>query len=438
MKNWAGNHEFQAGRWHFPQSTEEVQALVARCEKVRVAGTRHSFNDIADCAGADLISLKHLDRVLGFDLTDPASPSVTVEAGMTYGQLCPILDREGFALHNLASLPHISVAGACATATHGSGSRNANLATAVVGMQIVDGRGKRVDVSRAKQGEKFNGMVVALGGLGAVTAITLRLERRFDVRQEIYRNLPWEQLQRHFDAIMDSAYSVSLFTDWQGPAINQVWLKHRVDHDDGRRAGNERTFYDATPATGPMHPIDNHPADDCTEQMGIVGPWHERLPHFRNDRTPSSGRELQAEYFVPRERAVEALEQINAMRHDIAPLLQVSEIRAIGGDELWMSPCYQAPSVGIHFTWKLEPAAVMAVLGEIEAQLAPLGAYPHWGKLFSVPSDRLAQLYGERFSRFRELLEFHDPKRKFCNAYLARCGFSGKPAKRPKKRREGR
>lgn len=442
MKNWARNHDFKASRLHFPRSTEEVQALVTGCDEVRVLGTRHSFNDIADCAGADLISMKHLDRVLKIDRTDELHPTVTVEAGMTYGQLCPILDREGYALHNLASLPHISVAGACATATHGSGSRNANLASAVVGMQMVDGCGKLIEVSLAKQGETFNGMVVALGGLGAVTTITLKLEPRFDVEQNVYLNLPREQLNRHFDKIMDCAYSVSLFTDWRGPTINQVWVKHRVDDKD--RAGPDASaaqdlkIYGAKDAPKNMHPIAKLSAKNCTRQRGRVGPWHNRLPHFRLDHTPSSGKELQAEYFVARDRALEALAAIEAMAHEIVPLLQISEVRMIAKDELWMSPCYGAPRVGIHFTWDQNYPAVMDLLGKIEEKLVPLGACPHWGKLFSMESDTLARLYGDRLTRFRKLLALHDPEGKFCNAYLKRYGLSNALKKRSQKPPKGR
>ena len=409
--NWAGNYTYLATRLHQPKTVEQLHELVSRADKLKALGTRHSFNDIAD-SSEDLISLEHFDQVVALDRE---RHTVIVEAGIRYGQLCEWLHREGFALHNLASLPHISVAGACATGTHGSGDRNGNLATAVSAIEIVTGDGELITLSKERQQEQFHGAVVGLGGLGVVTRLTLDIIPTFEMRQDVYENLPLAQLEEHFDALVSSAYSISLFTDWQSETFNQVWLKSHVP--DGVSLEAEPGLFGATPATKPLHPIASLSAENCTEQMGIRGPWHERLPHFRMDFTPSSGEELQTEYFVPRQHAFEALSVINQLREHIAPLLQISEVRTIAADNLWMSPCYQRACISIHFTWKKNWPAVRNVLPLIEDGLAPFDARPHWGKLFTMHPRHVQSLY-EKLPEFQKLLQRYDPQGKFRNAFL--------------------
>jgi xylitol oxidase len=389
-----------------------------RSQRVKVLGTRHSFNGVADTAG-DLVSLRRFDRILALD-RDPRHPTVTIEAGVRYGELCRYLNSAGYALHNLASLPHISVAGACATATHGSGDRNGNLATAVAAMELVTADGEVRSVSRASAGDAFDGTVVHLGGLGVVTKLTLNVVPAFDVAQEVYLGLPVAPLAAHFETIMSGGYSVSLFTDWTGEAINQVWVKRRAA--DAVSSTSGPASFGATPAARDLHPIASILAINCTPQMGVPGPWHERLPHFRLEFTPSSGEELQSEYFVPRHHAVAALRAIGGLRDRVAPLLQISEVRAIAADELWMSPCYRQPCVAIHFTWKKDWTGVSALLPTIEATLSPFGARPHWGKLFTMTAAQLQPRY-ERLADFRRLIAQYDPRGKFRNAFLDRCLF---------------
>jgi xylitol oxidase len=411
QSNWAGNYTYSAARLHRPETLEQVQELVRHSSKLKVLGSRHSFNDIAD-SPEDLISLERLDRVLSIDAT---RRTVTAEGGIKYGQLCRQLDRAGFALHNLASLPHISVAGACATATHGSGDGNGNLATALAALEIVTGDGEVTVVSREQHGDQFQGLPVGLGGLGVVTKLTLDIVPRFDIGQDVYENLPLAQLEDHFDQIVSSAYSVSLFTDWRDSRFTQVWLKRRVA--DGAASTVEPTLFGATLAPRPLHPIGSLSAENCTEQMGIHGPWHERLPHFRMDFTPSSGEELQTEYMLPRQHAIAAFRAIDRLGEQMAPLLLVSEVRTIAADNLWMSPCYQQPCVAIHFTWKQEWPAVRQLLPLIEEQLAPFDARPHWGKLFTMPPARLQSLY-HKLPDFQQLLRSYDPQGKFRNPFL--------------------
>jgi xylitol oxidase len=411
LSNWAGNYTFSAARVHYPETVAQVQELVARCNKLRVLGSRHSFNGIADST-EDLISLQRFDRAV---TCDHERRTVTVDGGITYGQLCRPLHQEGYALHNLASLPHISVAGACATATHGSGDGNGNLASAVAALELVTADGEVVALSREQHGDQFQGAVVGLGGLGVVTQLTLEIAPAFAMQQEVYENLPLAQLEDRFEEIASSAYSVSLFTDWRDDRVNQVWLKRRLA--DGAALAVAPTFFEATLAPGERHPIAELPAEPCTAQMGVPGAWYERLPHFRIDNVPSSGEELQSEYFVPRTHAVAALRAVDRLRERIAPLLQISEVRTIAADNLWMSPCYQQACVAIHFTWKKDWPAVKELLPLLEEQLAPFDARPHWGKLFTIPPARLQALYA-RLPEFQQLLRSYDPQGKFRNAFL--------------------
>jgi alditol oxidase len=410
-RNWAGNLTYSAPRLHRPETVAQLQELVAGCNKLKVLGSRHSFNGIADTT-EDHVSLERLEEVVQID---HERRRVTVGAGIRYGELCRHLHRAGYALHNLASLPHISVAGACATATHGSGERHGNLATAVSALELVTADGQAMVRSREEHGDVFHGMVVGLGGLGVVTKLTLEVEPAFEMRQEVYEGLPLAQLDEHFDVIMASAYSVSLFTDWRGPRVNQVWLKHRVSEAAGITPESE--LFGARPATARRHPIDGISAENCTEQLGIPGPWYDRLPHFRLDHTPSSGEELQSEYFVAREHARAAIAAIDRIRDQVAPLLQISEVRTIAADELWMSPCYKQASVAIHFTWIQDWSAVSQLLPLIEEALAPFDGRPHWGKLFTMSPTRLQALY-KRLPDFQKLLRSYDPQGKFRNAFL--------------------
>jgi len=412
LKNWAGNLTYSTTKVFEPKTVEEVQEIIKRCHKLRALGTRHCFNRIAD-SEANLISSRNLN---GISPIDAAARSVTVGSGIRYGEICKYLHERGFAIHNLASLPHISVAGACATATHGSGIANGNLATPVSALEFVTGKGEVVTLSREQDAETFHGAVVGLGSLGVVTRITLDLLPAFSMRQNVYLNLPMQQLENHFDEIMSSGYSVSLFTDWQTPSINQVWIKSVVKEGESFSAASE--FFGATLATRNVHPIIEISAENCTEQMGVPGPWYERLPHFKMDFTPSSGEELQAEYFVPRKNAVEAIQAVQTLRQEIKPLLMITEIRTIDADNLWMSPCYQQPSVAIHFTLKQNVEGVNNLLPKIEEKLAQFGVRPHWGKLFTIPPAILQSRY-EKLSDFKQLANQFDPEGKFRNEFIS-------------------
>ncbi|MGA7754788.1 MAG: D-arabinono-1,4-lactone oxidase [Candidatus Sulfotelmatobacter sp.] len=416
LKNWAGNLEYGTGRVYASSSLKQTQDYVKSERKLKVLGTRHCFNTIAD-SNDGFLSVKPMDQVISLD---PAKRTVTVGAGITYGQLCPYLDSKGFALHNLASLPHISVAGACSTATHGSGQKNGNLATAASGLEIVKASGEVVNLSREQDGEEFAGAVVGLGALGVITKITLDIQPAFMMRQNVYENLPTSELKDHFDAIESSGYSVSLFTDWQKQRINEVWIKSRVEEGQAFHATPE--FFGAKLATRNLHPIAELSAENCTEQMGVPGPWYERLPHFRMGFTPSAGKELQSEYFVPRQHAVEAILAVERLHDQVSPSLLISEIRTIAADTLWMSPCFNQACVTIHFTWKPDWPGVSKLLPVIEKELAPFNARPHWGKLFTTSPAELKRIY-KKMPEFIELSQKFDPQGKFRNEFLNRNVF---------------
>lgn len=449
--NWAGNLRYAASRLHRPESIEELQAIVARSRRVKVVGSRHSFSDIADTTG-EHVSLEKLNRILALD---PDARLVQVQGGITYGELARHLDRHGFALHNLASLPHITVAGAIATATHGSGDALGNLATAVVAIELVTDDGSRVTFSRREHPAEFAGVVVNLGALGVVASLTLAVEPSYQVAQYVMEELPAADVEEHFAAVMGSAYSVSLFTDWRAERYHQLWSKLRLDPaptrarrepttaeivgahpsaDADRDApvvpltvnrvfpppfptATGRGIDDARPALQHVHPLPGQPVINCTPQLGVPGPWHERLPHFRLEYTPSSGLELQSEYFVRREHAAPALRELFRMRAAIARVVQVSEVRTIAADDLWLSPCYRQACAAIHFTWRADGPGVLKLLPRIEAALEPFEARPHWGKLFTISPERLHALY-PRLPNFQQLRSRLDPTGKFRNRFL--------------------
>lgn len=402
LTNWAGNVVFRPREYHEPTSVAELQQLVAGSDRVRVLGSGHSFNRIADTTG-DLVSVARLPRAVEID---EAAAQVTVSAGVRYGELGPRVDEAGFALRNLGSLPHISVAGACATGTHGSGIASGNLATQVAAIELVTASGELVGLRRDVVADRVDGAVLALGRLGVVTAMTLDLVPTYDIAQSVYLDLPNDQLDRHVLEILAGGYSVSVFTDLRR---NRIWRKCRTD--EPRPDG---PWFGARPADTPQHPLPGIAAGPATQQLGVPGPWYQRLPHFRLEFTPSNGDELQSEYLLPLDHAADALAALRALRERIAPVLQIAEVRAVAADELWLSPSYRRDSVAFHFTWLPDEAAVAPVLTAIEERLAPFEPRPHWGKLFTMPPETVSAQY-ERMADFVGLMREFDPTGTFGN-----------------------
>lgn len=415
--NWAGNLRYGARGVAAPRSLDELRRLLADAElageRVRPLGTRHSFNDIADTDGL-LVSAAALPAEIEVDAD---RRSVRVSGGLRYGDVAVQLERDGWAIANLASLPHISVAGAVSTGTHGSGDRNGSLAASVASIELVTAAGESVALSRGDA--DFDAVVVGLGAFGVVTHVTLDIEPSFHVEQTVYERLSLDAVLADLDAVTGLGYSVSLFTTWRdADVVDQLWLKRRPDRD----APAPVEVAGARPATGPRHPLPGVSAEHCTEQGGVAGPWLERLPHFRMGFTPSNGEELQSEYLVPREHAVAAIEAVRGLAGDIAPLLFVSEVRTVAADTLWLSPASGRDVVGLHFTWRPEQAEVVALLPRLEAALAAFQARPHWGKLFAADAAALAPGY-PRFDAFAALAAEYDPRGRFRNAFTERVLF---------------
>jgi len=408
MHNWGGNYAYRAARLQRPATLDELRRIVAGARRVRVLGTRHAFSDIAD--SAELVALDALPADV---VADREAGTVSVGAGVTFGALATELARERVALGNLPSTPHIAVGGAIATATHGSGDANGNLATAVAALELVTSSGDVVSVRRGEA--DFEGVVVGLGAAGAVTRVTLDVEPAYEVSQCVFEGLAWDALFEQFDAIASCGDSVSVFTRW-GDAIDQVWVKRRVT---GASEGPPAELFGARLAASACHPIRGKDPASCTAQHGRPGLWSDRLPHFRMGFTPSAGEEIQSEYHVPRGHALAAIEALRGMAGAIRPLLHVGEIRTVAADRLWMSPQYERESVALHFTWRREQHAVERVLRLVEAALAPFAARPHWGKLFLADAAVISGLY-ERLGDFRSLLERLDPRGAFRNDWLER------------------
>ena len=405
--NWSGNYAYRAARLHRPRTMAALQELVRGAERIRALGTRHSFTSMAD--SAELVSLSELEGAI---TVDQEAGTVLVPAATTYAELAAVLNDQGLALHNLASLPHISVAGAVATATHGSGDTHGNLATAVTGLELVRADGEVLFVARDE--ENFDGFVVGLGALGIVTQVVLETEPFYTVRQRVYEGLSWGALSEHYDEITGRGESVSVFHRF-GPAIDQVWVKSRGGEDGLAQPAED--LFGARPADGPRNSVPGSDPANSTEQLGVSGPWSERLPHFRSGFTPSAGEEIQAELFVAREHAMPALGVLRQLAEQIRPILLISELRTMAADTLWLSPQYGQDTVGFHFTWKRRPAEVERVMGLVEAALEPFAARPHWGKVFTARAAELARAY-ERFDDFLRLRGQLDPRGVFVNDWL--------------------
>ena len=405
ITNWAGNVTFGAARLHQPDSVDELRRIVQSSRNVRALGSGHSFSGVADTTG-DLVRLDRLPRTVEID---PVNLTATVGAGMLYAEVAAELHRAGFALANMASLPHISVAGSCATGTHGSGDTQRSLAASVAALQLVNADGDITELSREANPATFAGSVVALGALGIVTRLTLDIEATFEVAQRVRLGVPLDEVAGRFDEVFGAAYSVSVFTDWRAPDA-AVWLKSRIDQPEPTWAGGRA-------ARQPVHPIVGMAADSATEQLGVAGPWHERLPHFRPELTPGPDKALQSEFYLPRGAAPAAFAAIRDIGYLVAPVLHIAEIRTVRADDMWLSPAYGRDSVTFHFTWIESLAPVLPVLAAVAQRLAPLGARPHWGKLTTANPRDIIACY-ERGDQFAQLAQKYDPGGKFRNLFV--------------------
>jgi xylitol oxidase len=407
LRNWSDTVDLR-GTVATPRSTAEVAELVRGADRVLALGSAHSFSPVAVTPGL------HIETAaLPADIAVNGT-TVTVSAGMTYATLGRELHARGLGLAAMASLPHITVGGAIATGTHGSGDAIGTLSSAVTGIEIVTAGG---DVRWVRRGvdPDFGAWVVSIGALGVVTRVEMEVEPTYEVAQTIFAGLDLDVVEADFDAVFGSATSVSVFTRWRPEPDAQLWLKRRIDREGPWPGG---PAFGVPPRDDPLHPLEQLDPVHCNPQRGQVGPWHERLPHFRAEFTPSAGDEIQAEYLLPRTHAVEAIRALRALHARITPLLHVTEIRTMRADDLWLSPAYSVDTVGIHFTWHRDER-IFEVLPAIEEMLLPLGARPHWGKVSVASPEQLHSAY-PRLTDFLRLREQVDPQGRFCGPFVTR------------------
>ncbi len=410
--NWSGTYDYRAARRERPGTVAELQQLVADAPAVKVAGSGHSFNGIADSETGWQLDVSGL---ISTPEVDPETGTVTVSGGMKYGELVPALAASGRGLTNLASLPHITVAGSVATGTHGSGAGRPGLASAVQAVELLtaDGELRWIDATD----RHFDGVVVSLGALGVVTRLRLSTVPHYEVRQDAFLGMSWGELIARVNDVLSASYSVSVFGRWTGSGPDHIIVKSVVEgNGDGIRPSISGTSW--TPDT--LHPLQAAGAtpDAVTEQGGAAGSWADRLPHFKLGFTPSAGAEIQSEFFVAAEDAGRGIEALLDIGDAIAPYLLVSEIRAIASESQWLSPAHGRDSVAFHFTWKPDTEGVRRAVGMVQQALADLATRPHWGKAFTYPG-RLDFAY-DRLDDFEDLRRLLDPHGKFLNDFVLR------------------
>ena len=301
LANWSGNLQFTAEERVYPESVEELQDIVKNAAgQVKVVGTRHCFNDIADTPGTQ-VSLAKFTKIS----VDEEALTATFGAGVTYTMLLGALHSWDMALPNLPSLPHLNVVGSVMTGTHGGGIGTQAVAAWVVGMRLVDPNGD-IQVLTREDTEDFEHYLHSFGALGIITEMTMTVEPDYAVAKCIYEGLSWEFLrdQATYNEIVKSHDFVSFFTDWKAPRMTSVWLGKRVAMDDAdapefgasAEAVCAPTFHGAT-LVERIHPVPGRDSDPCVSSG--IGTWRDKIYHFLPGKPPSSGGdEIQTEFFV--------------------------------------------------------------------------------------------------------------------------------------------
>ncbi len=408
MKNWAGNLSFSSKEFIEIDSVKKLQTIVSNARGIKVLASGHSFSDIADTKDT-LISIKNLSFEIGIDSN---KREALVPAGMQYSDVSRYLEKHGWAVSNMASLGEVTIAGAILTGTHGSGSSNGILSTAVIGFEMVLESGSILTTDRENSSD-FPGFIVSLGALGVFTKYKLKIVPSFSIRQVVYENINIESIANNFDLVFDRAYSVSFFSNWAQNSTGQIWMKFL---DDSKPFNISSDWIDGNLAKVKQHPVKINDASPCTDQLATSGKWLDRLPHFKLNSSPVSGDEVQTEYLVDRRYVKQYISELAEIGDEIASKVYTTEIRTIKADDLWLSGAYERETVGFHFTWRKSDSLVN-FLPKIESILGKHDGRPHWGKLFDVPKDKLPSRY-PKFSDFEVLLQKYDPNKKFRNNFI--------------------
>jgi alditol oxidase len=409
LNNWGGNLSFKQPEVLAPTSLDELAKLV-RSNRVRPAGTLHSFSDVVAGEGV-LVSAAGLP-IEPEILADGST--VRVGAASRFGDIALFLEANGLALQNMGSLPHISLAGASATGTHGSGDGNPILSTSLRAFSFVNYEG---ELKTLRRGDPlFETCRLGMGAYGIWVSAELETQPSYQMRQDIYRGVPWQFFVEDPARLTGAGYSVSLFGKWGGQQIDKVWVKSRID-----QSTPPDNFAGIGAETKSLAELAAGVGDNLTEQGGKPGPWLHRLPHFRLDATPSAGDEIQTEYFVLRDQIAGAIAALHSLANEINPVLIISEIRTIASDDAWLSPMRRGDSIALHFTWQNDVPAVTTAVAKVEAVLAEFDPIPHWGKLHGFSGEQLERVH-PKLAAARAEFDQLDPMGKFSSPNLQSIG----------------
>lgn len=425
--NWSGTVAWDDCEVLEPTTIGELQSIIAYSPKVRVIGSAHSFTPLVRSSGRvkpTLLSLRHIPRTWSLD---EKKKTVTVDAATTYSELCHALDKTGFALPNTSSLSHFQIAGAIATATHGSsGSRNgrltrSGLADTVVGLEIVGPDGTIRNVNKGHP--QFSSSVVSLGMVGVVTRVTLSLVDDYDVIQRVYGKWPPTPTGTLSAFLSSLPKTIAQFDSFS------AFVKWNVD-DFGLLIGRKQVPRGATDSASTTDPrLITGPIQGFLGQGDFattgVGRWCDKMFLWKNNGSPFvSQPELQIAHFVPFRDVERALHATRKVVSTWGDEVLYCELRAVRGDEHLLSPySADAPkpdsfSISHSLDARLGVEKVRQRASELESVLRPYQVRPHWGKLTAMTASDLKEAYGLKLKRFQEVQQQVDPNRKFTNDYL--------------------
>lgn len=453
-RNWCGNVRF-GGTPLVPESVEQLQEAVRLATPpIRVVGRGHSFSPLAECVGGSLLCLARLNRVLDFRAPTSMGSmgSITVEGGTTYSEIARFLGRQG-ALRNLPSCPQFTVAGAIATATHGSGVTHQNLAADVTMLEFVAGDGSLICYEDGETATLLEGLRVHLGCLGVVSRLTLVVCPFYEVETFCYIDVPLAPMIENLPALWTTCDSLSVWTSGfgRGPGAGTCWMvfRHFCPHWKPSAAVPEHTppqellLHGGSFLQGPVNRYCTDPHEPVTITPTGKRAWHDALTQTLHEgqETSMTTTDIQAEFFVALQHAQAAIRAVwgtarewsfsspwGATGEPMKGLVDAMEFRQVKGDGAWLSPQH-IDSLGIHISFNSDPgrrAEVEACLHLLEAALEPFDARAHWGKLapLTTAPARLEELYDDRLRCFRALCGVHDPSGKFRNVWVRRALFT--------------